>query len=59
VLLIPYLQSWGNFNLSRRFGCAYEVHNYLDCSNVAPTFNKHAIKATLRRLSGMPPKAYG
>ena len=36
----PCLQSSGNLNLSRRFGCAYHPRAYLDCSNVAPNRNK-------------------
>ena len=45
----PCLQSWGNLNLSRRFGCAYEVHNYLDCSKVAP--NQQAVHLRFTALA--------
>jgi hypothetical protein len=46
----PCLQSLGNFNLSRRFGCAYLLRAYLDCSNVAPNHNKQFTEASPRSL---------
>src|SRR5271156_475364 len=56
----PCLQSQGNFNLSRRFGCAYHLRTCLDCSKIAPNCTKQLslnCTASLASLQGVRPKS--